>query len=123
MILDKNQVCGCILRSPEERYLLVQGRRSGKWSFPKGHPEIGENSLDCARRELYEETGMRAPFMYSYVYQLATGVYYLYNTRNENICDTLDPVEIMSTGWFTKNEMKRMCVNIDINTFLRHKRL
>ena len=122
MILNKNQVCGCILRSPQERYLLVQGRRSGKWSFPKGHPEVGETSLECAIRELHEETGLDAPFMYSYMYHLATGVYYLYNTRTENICDTLDPNEIMNTGWFTKKEMKCMPVNIDINTFLRYTR-
>lgn len=123
MILNKNQVCGCILRSPQERYLLVQGRRSLKWSFPKGHPEVGETSLECAIRELHEETGLDAPFMYSYMYQLATGVYYLYNTRTENICSTLDPNEIMNTGWFNKKEMKRMSVNIDVNTFLRYNRL
>ena len=39
-------------------YLLVQ-HDAGHWSFPKGHPEAGENPLQTARRELAEETGLR----------------------------------------------------------------
>jgi len=123
MILNKNQVCGCILHSPYNRYLLVQGRKTGKWSFPKGHPNSNEANIDCAQRELYEETGLRAPFMYSYVYQLSTGKYYLYNVQEEEQCSTNDSDEIKNTGWFTKKEMTKMSVNIDINAFLRYKRL
>lgn len=31
-------------------------RASGMWGFPGGHAETGESMLDCARRELREET-------------------------------------------------------------------
>jgi 8-oxo-dGTP pyrophosphatase MutT (NUDIX family) len=122
-MIANNQVYGCILVSPHKRYLLVQGRKTGKWSFPKGHPMPEEEPLDCARRELFEETGLRAPFMYSYTYQLSTGVYYLYKTRTEDRCETLDPDEIMETKWVTLSQMKKMKVNIDINTFLRQIKL
>lgn len=30
----------------------------GNWGFPKGHLEEGENSLDAAKREIAEETGI-----------------------------------------------------------------
>jgi 8-oxo-dGTP diphosphatase len=33
---------------------------SGQWAFPGGHLEYGEGVLDCARRELWEETGLVA---------------------------------------------------------------
>jgi 8-oxo-dGTP pyrophosphatase MutT (NUDIX family) len=122
-MIANNQVYGCILVSPHKRYLLVQGRSSGKWSFPKGHPNEDETPLDCAKRELFEETGLCAPFMYSYSYQLATGVYFLYKTREESICETLDPDEIQGICWATLSEIKRMNVNIDVNTFLRQRRL
>ena len=122
-MISNNQVYGCILVSPHKRYLLVQGRSSGKWSFPKGHPMDDEEPLECAKRELFEETGLIAPFMYTHSYQLTTGIYFMYKTRTEDICETLDTDEILSTQWVTIPEMKKMNVNIDVNTFLRQRRL
>ena len=122
-MIPNNQVYGCILVSPYKRYLLVQGRSSGKWSFPKGHPMDDEEPLQCAKRELFEETGLIAPFMYTHSYQLTTGIYFMYKTRTEDICETLDTDEILSTQWVTIPEMKKMNVNIDVNTFLRQRRL
>ena len=43
--------------------LLVQRKRppaGGQWGFPGGHVELGETALEAARRELLEETGVRA---------------------------------------------------------------
>jgi bis(5'-nucleosidyl)-tetraphosphatase len=39
-------------------YLLLQHIR-GHWAFPKGHIEAGEKSLEAARREILEETGIK----------------------------------------------------------------
>jgi len=41
-----------------DRMLLVLGRQSGKWGFPKGHEEQGETEATTAVRELREETGI-----------------------------------------------------------------
>jgi tRNA nucleotidyltransferase (CCA-adding enzyme) len=40
-------------------FLLVRSRRSGNWGFPKGHCEKGETPFETAKREIYEETGIR----------------------------------------------------------------
>lgn len=42
------------------RFLLLRNARHGTWSFPKGHLEEGEAPEAGARRELEEETGIRA---------------------------------------------------------------
>lgn len=31
----------------------------GTWAFPGGHLEFGERVLDCAKREVYEEVGIK----------------------------------------------------------------
>ena len=41
---------------------LIHRPRYGDWSLPKGKIEIGETALQCAYREVAEETGMRASF-------------------------------------------------------------
>lgn len=41
---------------------LIHRPRYGDWSLPKGKLEIGETALQCAYRELMEETGIRASF-------------------------------------------------------------
>jgi len=122
MLADPTRVYGCILQSPNNRYLLVQGRSTGKWSFPKGHPDEAETPLECATKELYEETGVIAPFMYSQTHFLATGTYFLYKTRMEPTCITNDEEEITNIAWVTEKEMKKMSVNVDVNTFLRRPR-
>ena len=61
--IHKVTECGVILFSKDMVHtLLVFQNRSGKWGFPKGymtHHEKGtKNFFKCAKRELYEETGV-----------------------------------------------------------------
>ena len=46
---------------------LLLGRRTGShgeqsWQFPGGHLEVGESVLECAAREVREETGLDIVF-------------------------------------------------------------
>jgi 8-oxo-dGTP pyrophosphatase MutT (NUDIX family) len=57
----RNRCYGGILRrhhDNREQFLLVKGRQTGIWSFPKGHSNKGETALECALREIREETGL-----------------------------------------------------------------
>jgi 8-oxo-(d)GTP phosphatase len=49
-------------RHNEIEIALIHRPRYGDWSLPKGKIEDGESALECAYRELFEETGIRARF-------------------------------------------------------------
>jgi ADP-ribose pyrophosphatase YjhB (NUDIX family) len=49
-----------VLHDETGRLLLIRRSDNGFWSVPAGAMELGESVADCAVRELYEETGLRA---------------------------------------------------------------
>ena len=49
---------GGVVLDAAGRVLLVS-QHGTSWSLPKGHVEEGEDLLDAARREIYEESGVR----------------------------------------------------------------
>jgi ADP-ribose pyrophosphatase YjhB (NUDIX family) len=49
-----------VIRDEQGRMLLIKRTDSGIWSFPAGGMEIGESLVDCAIRETWEETGLKA---------------------------------------------------------------
>ena len=42
-----------------EGKVLVVSQHGTSWSLPKGHIDPGENALAAAKREIYEESGIR----------------------------------------------------------------
>jgi ADP-ribose pyrophosphatase YjhB (NUDIX family) len=49
---------GGVVLGPDKRILVVS-QHGTSWSLPKGHVEAGESLLEAARREIFEETGVR----------------------------------------------------------------
>ena len=49
---------GGVVVNAEGRVLLVS-QHGTSWSLPKGHVEEGEGYLEAARREIYEESGVK----------------------------------------------------------------
>lgn len=50
----------------EIEFLLVQSMLNRTWGFPKGHLEAGENNVQAAKREVYEEVGLRPNYDFSF---------------------------------------------------------
>jgi 8-oxo-dGTP pyrophosphatase MutT (NUDIX family) len=106
-----------------DKLLLVQGRKTGKWSLPKGHAQNNESPLSCAIREVQEETGLRLNY-YNFdrkVIKLRVAYYFFVELPHEYLIDPIDKNEIMAHGWFSYNELinnPSMILNVDANRIL-----
>jgi 8-oxo-dGTP pyrophosphatase MutT (NUDIX family) len=101
------------------KYAIVQGRRSGKWSFPKGHANPGETPFECVVREVAEEIGCdKLPVAPAIGVPLHVGYYYVFPVEAEFTLNPRDTNEVETAGWFTVAEMRTMPVNVDISRFL-----
>lgn len=49
---------GVILVNEKNEILLQKRADNGFWDYPAGSMELGESFEECARREVYEETGL-----------------------------------------------------------------
>jgi ADP-ribose pyrophosphatase YjhB (NUDIX family) len=49
---------GGLVLNPKGEVLVVS-QNGNSWSLPKGHLDPGEDALQAARREIYEESGVR----------------------------------------------------------------
>jgi len=54
----KTHSAGGVVTNGEGKVLVVS-QHGTSWSLPKGHIDPGEDALDAARREIYEESGIR----------------------------------------------------------------
>ncbi len=123
------KVYGAICISPDNKILVVRGRSSGKWSFPKGHlkSKSNERAFDCALRELYEETGIyidakslnpcALPSK-----RLRVGEYFILDLDQEIMPLPRDQREISEARWVNEEQLKEFLVddraNIDIRSFV-----
>lgn len=107
-----------VIRNDEGKYLLIKRADNGIWAFPSGAMEIGESLKECAIRETYEETGLKAARatmfafhtgpeftftnMFGDTYQHLSASYLL-----EEISGELnpDPEEASDAGWFAEEEI------------------
>ncbi|KAA0955413.1 NUDIX domain-containing protein [Sporosarcina sp. ANT_H38] len=52
-------VASAFIFDNENRVLMQKRSDNGQWGFPGGFMELGESVQDTARREIYEETGLK----------------------------------------------------------------
>ncbi len=92
-------------------YLVVQGKLSDKWSFPKGHRELDETAFETAMRELNEETGivLKNPENFDKLITYYNSDYvYFYYTLNDIIIPPIinDKDEVKDVKWIHIDELK-----------------
>lgn len=104
-------------------YALVQGRHTGKWSFPKGHLQHGETGPECALREIAEETGMDEVDHAKSIGTLFLhyGTYYLYECSGFDPLLPRDQKEIVHAKWMTLEEMRGVSLNADVSQFRKQR--
>jgi ADP-ribose pyrophosphatase YjhB (NUDIX family) len=56
--MKKTHSAGGVVTNREGKVLVVS-QRGTSWSLPKGHIDPGENALVAAKREIFEESGIR----------------------------------------------------------------
>ncbi|MCE2983766.1 MAG: NUDIX domain-containing protein [Parachlamydia sp.] len=66
--------------------LLVQ-HQAGQWAFSKGHPEKGESPKHAAKRELFEETGLR---VHTYLSEEPLSEHYFFTFNHQKIFKKVD---------------------------------
>jgi 8-oxo-dGTP pyrophosphatase MutT (NUDIX family) len=122
----KVPIYGGILHTVHEGidyYALVQGRHTGKWSFPKGHLQLGETGPECALREIAEETGMDEV---DHARSIGTlflhyGTYYLYEFSGFDPLLPRDQKEIIHAKWMTLEDMSKVPLNADVSQFRKQR--
>jgi 8-oxo-dGTP pyrophosphatase MutT (NUDIX family) len=115
---NKSRCYGGIIKSSSTgKYLLVKGF-TGKWSFPKGHREIGETPYDCAKREIYEETGLTIDNIQDKK-AIFVSIYYYFNIELdvEYPTNPIDTNEVKDIRWFLPEETNLIDKNKDVNIY------
>jgi len=112
-------VYGAICLDSFGNVLLVKGRRSHKWSFPKGHSHCDELPVECAKRELYEETGVRISSEHYRYCMMKGGGYFVFHIDVACFLNIRDKNEISDTAWWPLSCLPRH-TNIDVSIFRSH---
>lgn len=112
-------ICGASVIVIRDGHILLQKRKdNGCWGYHGGCLELGERLEDAAKRELYEETGLKVNSMKLYGVFSGPELHYVYphgdevyNVDTVYICDdfegelSADPVEVSELRWFPLNEV------------------
>lgn len=108
----------------DTQFLVVRGKDSGIWSFPKGRMDENENEEVCAIREVYEETGIVISSLegkdrlkigrntYFIIYVDTIDEYREFNIR--------DTYEVDIVEWKSFSELKSLSCNKDIRSVITY---
>jgi 8-oxo-dGTP pyrophosphatase MutT (NUDIX family) len=55
--MKRTHSAGGVVLNPDGEVLVVC-QHGNSWSLPKGHIDLGEDALEAAKREIYEESGI-----------------------------------------------------------------
>jgi len=111
------KVFGTICVNSAGEVLLVRGKHSQKWSFPKGHCKNDETDIQCALRELREETGLVLEGCYSSYHKLRGAGYFVFAVDGQPETKIGDQWEIDEISWWPLACLPRLDSNVDVSIF------
>ena len=112
--IRKVQECGVILLNRDlHELLVVLQRESMKWGFPKGHMSrmemYNKDYFNCAKRELFEETGIDLRTHRHTKYGtiiISNKLFYIIEIKKKNISvKPIDIDEICTHRWIKRSEL------------------
>jgi 8-oxo-dGTP diphosphatase len=112
-IEDKNLKFAVIMAKQNGKWIFVKHKDRSTWEIPGGHREENENTLNAARRELFEETG-------AVKYDLKpVCVYCVKREKNEDLSYTesfggLYYADIYELGELPQSEICEICLFNDL---------
>ena len=112
-------ICGASVIVIRDGHILLQKRKdNGCWGYHGGCLELGERLEDAAKRELYEETGLKVNSMNLYGVFSGPELHYVYPHGDEvynvdivYICEdfkgelSADTAEVSELRWFAFNDV------------------
>jgi len=117
MPLSVTSAGGVVYRaSPDGPLILMIADRQGRWSFPKGMVDSGEEPPQAARREVREETGVdgevlsllgETHYFFRQSGQLVSKKVYFYLIRAVSRAITPQLSEVADARWFPAEEALR----------------
>lgn len=115
-----------IFNTAKTRVLVIKNAYNpalSKWGLPKGHLEDGETRLNCAQRELLEETGIKInieecdPNI-----KINNTIYYIYSVNEDNYNPSpIDTNEINAAEFKDILVVKNLKINRELNVVVTNK--
>lgn len=120
---------GIILNSQLDKILLVLNRESvekgdPKWGLPKGHLKSNESFINCANREINEETGLIVDININTPYvKINDTIYYIICVDDSIIIKPKDQREIFLAKWIDINTLDIFNCNRGLKKFnnIKHR--
>jgi len=108
----------------EVKFLVVRGKESGIWSFPKGRKQEDEIDEICAIREVFEETGIKIENLNDKTkFKVGRNTYFIIEVDNldeYNEFNITDTFEVDLVEWKSVNELRKLDCNKDIRAVLSY---
>ncbi len=126
-VKPRRRVFGGIVRwrNPQTstyEYVVVKARRTAIYSFPKGHSHANELPMECALREIEEETGLsQLPAPMGHTKQGGSYLFF-FDVPCKYPLKAKDMREVEDVRWYTLEEMETLRGNKGLMNYVERER-